>query len=143
MPQHKHIRIEDPGHTLDYTRPPGGGGEFRTPPRDRRVHAQRLKQDIQRARDDAQAKARDTGHIIHNLCLEIVGEEDYALKIESLQDLKLQPPIEVLSVKRVDNQIHATVYVPETKLQNFVRKIERFENENNKISGRPKRLSHR
>jgi len=75
--------------------------------------------------------------------LEIVGEEDYALKIESLQDLKLQPPIEVLSVKRVDNQIHATVYVPETKLQNFVRKIERFENENNKISGRPKRLSHR
>ena len=58
MPQHKHIYIDDPGQELNYTRPPrGGGSEFRTPPRDRRVHARQLKEEIQRATDDAKAKA--------------------------------------------------------------------------------------
>src|SRR4030042_5555856 len=131
MPQHKHIIIDAPGEERNYTRPPrGGGGEFRTPPRDRRVHAIQLQEDIQQAKDEARTKAQETGHIIHNLCLEIMGEQDYALKIESLQDLRHPPSIEVLSVKQVDNQVHATIYVPENKLTNFVRKIEQYENEN-------------
>jgi len=139
MAQHKHIIVDDPGEERNYTRPPsGGGGEFHTPPRDRRVHARQLKEDIQRAADEARVKAEDTGHVIHNLCLEIISEEAYELKIESLQDLRLRPPIELLSVKRVDNQVHATIYVPEKKLENFVRKIERFENENDSRSGEPK-----
>ena len=133
MAQYKHIIIDGPGEERDYTRPPGGGGgEFRTPPRDRRVHARQLQEDIQQATDEARTKAQETGHIIHDLCLEIVGEQDYELKIESLQDLRLRPPIEVLSVKRVDNQVHATIYVPENKLTNFVRKIERYETKDTK-----------
>ena len=132
MAQHKHIIIDDPGEDRNYTRPPGGGGEFSTPPRDRRVHATQLQEDIQQAKIQAKTKAEETGHIIHDLCLEIVGEHDYELKIESLQDLRLRPPIEVLSVKRVDNQVHATVYVPEKKLTNFVRKIERYEQKDTK-----------
>ena len=138
MPQHKHIIIDDPGEERNYTRPPGGGGEFSTPPRDRRVHARRLRSDVDQAKNDANTQAERTGHIIHDLCLEIVGEQDYDLKIESLQDFKLRPPIEVLSVKRINNQIHATIYVPEGKLGNFTKKIERYETENNSRSGRPK-----
>jgi len=132
MPQHKHIIIDDPGEERNYTKPSGGGGEFSTPPRDRRVHARQLQENIRQAEDEARTKAQETGHIIHNLCLEIVGEQDYELKIESLQDLRLRPPIEVLSVKRVDNQVHATIYVPENKLTNFVRKIERYETKDTK-----------
>lgn len=132
MPNHKHIIIVEPGEPRDYTSTLRGGSEFRTPPRDdRRVHARKLLGDINQARSDANTKAQDTGHIIHDLCLEIIGEPDFELKIESLQDLKLQPPIEVLSVKRTDNRIHATIYVPEGKLGNFVKKIERYEAENN------------
>jgi hypothetical protein len=89
-----------------------------------------LLNDVTRAEETANKRAEETGHIIHDICLEIVGEEDFELKIESLQDLRLYPPIEVLSVKRVDDQIHATIYVPEGKLANFVRKIERYETEN-------------
>lgn len=132
MAQHKHIIINEPGQELDYTSTHRGGGEFLTPPRDRRVHARQLQEDIQQAKNEARTKAIETGHIIHDLCLEIVGEQDYELKIESLQDLRLRPPIEVLSVKRVDNQVHATIYVPEKKLTNFVRKIERYEKKNTK-----------
>ncbi|MEA3225695.1 MAG: S8 family peptidase, partial [Planctomycetota bacterium] len=132
MPQHKHIIIDDPGEERDYTKSPGGGGEFRTPLRDRRAHARRLREDIQRAEGEARAKAEETGHIVHDICLEIVGEQDFELKIESLQDFRLRPPIEVLSVRRVSDQLHATIFVPEGKLENFVRKIELYEKEDTK-----------
>ena len=135
MPQHKHIIIDAPGEQRNYTRPPGGGGEFLTPPRDRRVHARKLLSDVEQARDHANAHAEETRHIIHDLCLEIIGEQDYALKIESLE--YLPSGIEVRSVKRLGNQIHATIYVPEGKLANFVRKIERYERENTR-GNRPK-----
>ncbi|HUU15702.1 MAG TPA: S8 family peptidase [Sedimentisphaerales bacterium] len=135
MAKRKHIIIDDPGEERNYTRPPGGGGEFSTPPRDRRVHARKLLSDVEQARDHANAHAEETRHIIHDLCLEIIGEQDYALKIESLEYLR--SGIEVRSVKRLGNRIHATIYVPEGKLANFVRKIERYERENTR-SNRPK-----
>ena len=138
MAQHKHIIINEPGQERDYTRPPGGGGEFSTPPRDRRVHARRLLDDIIQAENDANTEAERTGHIINDLSLEIFGEQNCDLKIESLQDFKLRPPIEVLSVRRINNKIHATIYVPDGKLENFIRKIERYGMENNRRSGRPK-----
>ena len=132
MPQYKHIIINEPGQQRDYTSTQRGREEFSTPPRDRRVHARRLLNDLSQATTNAIAQAEETGHTIHDICLEIVGEQDYELKIESLQDLRLRPPIEVLSVKRVDNQVHATIYVPENKLTNFVRKIERYETKDTK-----------
>ncbi len=135
MPQHKHVIIDDPGEERNYTRPPGGGGEFRTPPRDRRVHARKLLADVNQATSDANTLAEETGHIIHGLCLEVVGEEDFKLKIESLEALR--SGIEVRSVKCVDNQVRATIYVPEGKLKNFTKKIERYALENRR-SGRAK-----
>ena len=127
MAPHQHIIIEEPGQERNYTSTRWGSGEFRTPPRDRRGHARRLLSDIDQARNDANTRAEETGHIIHDLCLEIIGEQDYPLKIESLEYLR--SGIEVRSVKRIDNQIHATIYVPAGKLENFVRKIERYESE--------------
>ncbi len=129
MPQHKHIIIDAPGEQRNYTRPPGGGGsEFRIPQRDHRVHARRLRSDLNQAESDANTIAERTGHTIHDLCLEIIGEQDYKLKIESLQDFRLKPPIELLSVKRIGDQLHATIFVPEGKLTNFIKKIEQYEN---------------
>jgi len=128
MTQHKHIIINGPGREHNYTSTHRGGGEFSTPPRDRRVHARKLKSDIEQARDNANALAQETRHEIHDFCLEIIGEQDYALKIESLEYLR--SGIEVRFVKRLGNRIHATIYVPEGKLENFVRKIERYERKN-------------
>ncbi len=136
MTQHKHIIIEESGQARNYTSTHRGGGEFRTPPRERRVHAKRLSSDVEQAKNDASAMATETGHIIHGLCLEVIGEQDFNLKIESLEDLR--SGIKVRSVKSIDNQIHATIYVPEGKLENFTKKFERYAVENNRRSGRPK-----
>ena len=91
MAQHKHIIINEPGQERNYTSIHMGRGEFSTPPRDRRVHARRLRSDVNQAINDANTQAERTGHVIHDLCLEILGEQDYELKIESLQDLRCPP----------------------------------------------------
>ena len=117
MAPHKHIIIDEPGQERDYTSTHRGGGRFSTPPRDRRIHARRLLNDVNQARNDANVQAEETGHTIHNLCLEIISEQDYALKIESLENLR--SGIEVRFVKRIENRVHATIYVPEGKLSNL------------------------
>ncbi|MBN2377578.1 MAG: S8 family peptidase [Sedimentisphaerales bacterium] len=136
MPQHKHIIVVEPGQERNYTATGRGGGEFSSPPRDRRAHAGRLLDAVDQAKIEANNKAEETGHFIHGICLEILGEQGCKLKIESLEHIK--SGIEVRSVKRIDNLYHATIYVPEGKLENFVRKIERYKTENNTRSGRPK-----
>jgi len=125
MPRHKHVLIANPGEERGYTSPTRGGGVFATPPRDRRIHARKLRSDVDRARQDAAALAEETGHTIDDLCLEILGEPGYELKLESLEDARLG--IQVRSVHKLDDRLHATVYVPAGKLQAFVRKIERYE----------------
>ncbi len=134
MLHHRHILITEPGQARHYTSTQRGGGQFATPPRDRRVHAQKLLRDLRQAEHDAMAVAAATGHIIHDLCLEVIGEQGHGLKTESLESYGT----EVLTAHSRGGRLHVTVRVPEGKLRNFVRKIERYESENNARSGRPK-----
>ncbi len=115
------------------------------PPRDRRAHARKLIGDVEKAVEDAKSLAGESGHVIRDLCLEVVGEDvrKYDLKIESLENRKLRPEVEVLSTRVHDGRLHATVYVPDGQLEKYVRKIERYETENTAPtegypSGRPK-----
>lgn len=144
MPRHRHILIEQPGEARNYTSPQSGrGGEFRMPPRDRDVHARKLLDDVEQAVQDAESIAAETGHVVRDLCLEIVGEnvQEYDLKTESLEDSRLH--VEVLSTRVREGRLHATIYVPEGQLAKYVRKIERYQSENTRPSerhpsGRPK-----
>ncbi|HAL44435.1 MAG: hypothetical protein A2Y12_08265 [Planctomycetes bacterium GWF2_42_9] len=137
MQQYKHIIIEKEGQKLNYTKPSRGGGlQFQLPPRDRVVHARKLLSELNQASNDAKTKAEQSGHEIHNLCLEVIGEQGYDLKIASLENQKMG--IEVRSVRSIDGKVYATIYVPEKKLKNFVKKIERYQTENHARGGRPK-----
>lgn len=128
MPQHRHILISDPGDARNYTSTRRGGGpRIPLPQRDRREHAQRLIGQVSEAKQAAQSAAEEAGQVIRDLCLEVTGERDYDLRVESLEDARLG--IEVRSVQSRDNRLHATIFVPEGKLRNFVKKIERYERE--------------
>ncbi|MBN2563590.1 MAG: S8 family peptidase [Phycisphaerae bacterium] len=136
MARHRHVFIAEPGEARSYTTPSRGGGEFKTPPRDRRAHAEKLVNEVRQARKKADALAEETGHVIRDICLEIFGEQDFDLKVESLEDLRLG--VELRSVCRREKRLYATIYVPGGKLENFVRKITRYQFEDNQKSGRPK-----
>ena len=136
MPQHPHFVLRSSGEEIGYTSPQRGRRRFKTPVRDsREAHARKLMNDVSQAERAARIAADETGHLIKGLCLEIVGEEGYDLKVESLEDSRLGT--EVRAVQRRDDRLHATVYVPEGKLERFVRKIEQYECETTK-SGRPR-----
>ena len=128
MPRHRHIFVTEPGQARPYTQPRGGGGRFRFPPRDRHAHAENLLTQVSQVKRDAKALEKETGHVIRDLCLEVVGEQGYDLKVQSLESYG----IEVLSVCRRDACDYATIYVPEGKLENFVRKIERYKTDKTK-----------
>ena len=143
MAQHRHLLLEDTGQARNYTNPRLGGGEFPTPPRDRTTHARKLASDVTQARTDAETLAESTGHVIRDICLEITGEQGYPLKAESLENRKLKPVIELLSVTEREGTQYATLYVPQGKLGNFLDKIERYEKQDTQPSaahpsGRPK-----
>jgi len=125
MSNHRHILVATPGEARGYTATSQGGGVFRTPPRERRVHAQKLQADVAQAEQAAVQLAQDTGHTIAGVCLEVLGEPQYELKLESLDDAKLG--IQLRSVYEVDGRRHATIYVPSGRLEKFVKKIERYE----------------
>lgn len=132
MPKHQHVLIVDPGKARSYTSTKlGRAPAFRLKNRsDRHAHAQKLLSDVEQAKQDAQSVADETGHVIHDICLEVIGEQDYDLKVESLENVGLG--IEVRSAHIRDKRLHATIYVPEGKLELFVKKIERYETQDTK-----------
>jgi len=144
MPNHRHVIVQQPGDRRNYTRPTGGGDEFRKPRRHRHKHAEKLKADVQDARQEAEARAQEAGHVIRDICLEVIGEEGFPLKVESLDARRRdQVQVELRCLKIIGGVPRATIYVPEGKLKNFVRKFERYEQENTRPSerhpeGRPK-----
>ncbi len=130
MAKHRHVLLTARGDKREYTSPRQGGGTFRTPPRDRRVHARKLLEDIAATKRDAAQLEAQTGHKIHDICLDVVSERDYELKLDSLED---RPSgIEVLSARHCAGTLRATVYVPEGQLEKFVRKVDDYEKHQSK-----------
>lgn len=126
MPRHPHVLITQPGETRGYTSPAQGGGRFQVPDRARQAHARKLRQELARAQAEAEALAEAAGHTIENICLELLGEEGFDLKLESLDSTR---GFELRSVRKVDGQTHATVFVPTGRLEAFIRKIEAYRTE--------------
>lgn len=139
MDRFKHIDINDPGDRRDYTRPSGGGGgEYRVPPRDDRVgHGRRLQGQIDSVRADLQQQANVSGHTISDVALEVVGMSR-DLQLASLERLRSGIGVELRSVTERDGRSFATVFVPASRLESFVRLFERYVTENRADTDRPK-----
>jgi len=127
MPRHPHVLIIQPGETRGYTSPAQARVRFQVPDRTRQAHARKLRDDLARAEAEAEALAEQAGHTIENVCLELLGEEGFDLKLESLDSTR---GFELRSIRKVDGRMHATVFVPKGMMAAFVRKIEAYRTEN-------------
>ncbi len=139
MDRFKHIDITEPGELRRYTHvSSGGGGEYRVPPRDDRVgHGQRLQRQIQTARAELGQQASDAGHTITDVALEVVGPRR-DLQLASLERLRNGLGVELRAVADREGRSFATVYVPSSRLESFVRLFERYTNEDRVDTRRPK-----
>ncbi len=135
-----HILLRDTAETQQYTRPAGGSGaHLKLPPRNRQAHAAALLRQLELTRKEettivAQQKAigLDAGWGIY---LSFESEPDFDLKFESLEFQR--SGIELCSIKQVETKTIAAVFVPEGKLDHFLRKISRYRDEET-LKAKPK-----
>jgi hypothetical protein len=132
-----HLRLEDGPQPIDYTSTQAGGGEFRLPPRDRSLHARKLKAELERARDQAEELWRRQNQDpqvlqrqAEGLVLTFRSDPEYDLKLESLE--LRRHGIELLSVASDDQgAMVAKVFVPEGELIRFIRRVEAYVTQSN------------
>ena len=115
-----------------------GGVEFKTPPRDdRQAHGSRLTAEIQAAEQEAGNLAADEAleEKPKGIALDFVSDPGFKLQLQGLE--MRQSGIELCNARVEDDVMHATVFVPEGKVDLFVRKFESYGKENTN-TGKPK-----
>lgn len=148
MAQHPHIFVPPGPDPVRFTSPSSGPRDtFEFPNRNRANHANGLLGQLQVARAASTAIAaeqREEG-LEHGLgiYLSFESDPDFALKFESLDVVR--SGIELCALKTTeDNRTTATVFVPEGKIEQFIRKVEAYRDENTtpRQPGGPTRPKH-
>src|SRR3984893_1372655 len=134
MAQHPHLIVPITAEATRFTSPSSGPRErMNLPARSRAAHAQNLLSKLQALSPQAAARADeqralglDDGLGIY---LAFESEPNFPLKFESLDIAK--SGVELCIVKTLaDNGTQATVFVPDGKLDLFLRKISAYRDEN-------------
>ena len=127
-----HLYLQNQGRSEQFTR--SGRGQPNIPNRDREAHADALRQALTQALVSAEAAvaatrdsevATGTAGFYLDFTIAPGGEKE----IERLEDQRRH--IELVSVRKPDENApaHATVFVPETAAQHFLRKVEAYRSE--------------
>lgn len=133
MSQHPHLIIPTDAAPIRFTSPSSGPRQrMDLPARDRAEHAQNLIEELQALAPEADERADqqrafglDAGL---GMYLAFESEPNFELKLESLDLAK--SGIELCSVKTLqDSKMQATVFVPDGKLDLFLRKITAYRDE--------------
>ncbi len=101
---------------------------FRSPYRSRRTHGTYLRDRLELMRSRAVELGQE--HLAFGLeadegiCLEFIGETGCDLAVSSLEDAR--QGIELLGVHQRDNTVSATVYVPSSKVESLIQKVEAY-----------------
>jgi hypothetical protein len=138
-----HIYLSDKGKSEKYTRPPKGGGDDSPPPlRDRVEHAQALELSIgtaiQQARQQMDSREPGIADEEKGFYLEFQILADGANAFQQLGDRTKK--IELVAVKKIPDlqgMVTATVFVPETAAEYFLKKVRKYRDEETE-KGKPK-----
>jgi len=126
--RYKHILLSGTGQAEPYKSRPGRGRAKTFPPRDRLLHGQKLRTELDVAWGEAQAR-RVAPHAVAvgaptGFYLEFKGEPDFHLEFDSLEFRR--SGIDLRAVRTTDNVTTATVFVPDEERGYFLRRIEKY-----------------
>lgn len=141
-----HIVFSGHGKREDFTSPLTGRDNTLITNRNRHSHAQKLKRDINRALEKAQAQRQGRDPELSSgqpgFYLEFEFPKSQIGAVKGLEDGRGKSPIELVAVRPARNDqtksIVATVYVPEERQNYHFKKVVAYETETTKTSGRPK-----
>ena len=121
--------------------PKGGGKKISPPPRDRRQHAEHLRQQIDAALAERRKLIEENPDVAESGGFYMAfrfskgtGEEK---AIESLENRQGSSPIELMVVKEEDNDVVATVFLPDARKDFYSKKVDGYR-DNDTEGGKPK-----
>lgn len=129
-----HIVLSDHGEREDFTSPFGGGGGRAFPQRDRRRHAEKLRNDIASAIAAAEAQLALRDEEVSagrpGFYLEFEIPETQVAVVDKLENSQGRSPIELVTVRPAQNDpaghVVATVYVPENRKDFYDGKVQAY-----------------
>lgn len=136
-----HIVLRGQPLSERYTVPPGGGGgHYKLPPRERAEHGRHIRTQLEEIVDRSQELIHEQEErpttVQRGVYVEFESAPNFPLKVESLEDRARGIELVAVSGGGLDQTMKATVFVPEGKLDIFLKKIEKYLRSNTK-SGRP------
>ena len=137
----RHFILDGVTETEPYRYPGSGGGDrSEIPPQNRATHGAALQRQIEDLRGVAEfaRQAQQAAGMEDGLGLQVEFESfpNIELAFESLA--RERSGIELLNVRHDDNRTHATVFVPDGKLDHFERLIREYLAEARDKAGRPR-----
>lgn len=137
MTQLPHLQLVGGVTGVPYSRPKSRYADFRTPPRDRVLHARELRRELSAALTAGEAELQQQGVTQEAGGIQLVVEShaDYDLKLESLENRR--EGIKLLHARSVGNVQRAVVFIPRNAFGLFADRIEQYEKETTE-KGRPK-----
>lgn len=146
----QHIKFEGYNQSLSYIYPRASGGRPQNiKSRNRSTHGNRIKQELEQLKQEFQipSNVELNEDIIRDdaIYVEFITEWGYAVNFDSLDSNKQPPVYQLLNVREEIRTIgdisqqryHVTVMMTEGGISDFIRKVERFINEDTQ-KGRPK-----
>lgn len=134
-----HIYLPENGKSEKYTRPPSGGGSSSHPQRDRAAHARTLElaigKAVQKARQQLDSRQPEVAAGVPGFYLEFQVQADGANAFEKLENRTKK--IELVAVNQIPEQegmVAATVFVPESAIDYFLQKVEKYRDEDTEKS---------
>ena len=111
-----------------YRRPGGGGTSDSYIPRDRKVHAEKLMNDLSAAINEAELQKQSCGSTSEGLYLEFDSALNEGFAVNSLEDER--QGVRLLNVHARDGITKAAVFIPDNKKDFYQKKIERYSDQN-------------
>jgi len=134
-----HIYIGSNGKAEPFTSKGGGGGGLKPPKRDRQAHGAVLQAQLNSVRQEEaelvhEAEAFDLESVI-GIQVAFDSFPGVELEVEKLADAR--QAVELLNVRYTEDQVLATVFVPQGKLDVFERKLAAYIEERKDKNGDP------
>ena len=134
----RHFILEGVTETEPYRPVSGGGGTTRPPARNRAQHAGYLQRQINELRGEAEIarEAQQAAGMEDGLGLQVEFESFPGIELAFESLARDHWGIELLNVRHEENRTHATVFVPDGKLDHFERLIRDYLAERRDRAGR-------
>lgn len=139
QPTLRHILLTGTARTERYVPPSARGRQVPFPPRKRAAHGKQLLKQLGRLANEAKAQsAQRTAFALDaegGIYVTFESEPGFEMKLESLEAVR--SGIELLAVTDKDEKTFATVFIPEGRLDHFIKLVNAYLEEETK-KGKPK-----